>query len=358
MIPWIRPDLVHQKNRGHYFETSDLIIIALFSALGGIMSTFIGYLGNMINSMLFIPFGGGQIMAGLHTFWIVFIFLLTRRKVGTALLVGTIKGFIEFFSGSAHGIIVVILSGSQGLIIEIFVILFFASENRKILSLAAGLATSSNVLIQQIIFFNSQVPLYFIGLMLLISFISGIILGGFLPIYIYDLFEESSILNWRKPPHEMISRKSIKIIRLVIITVIILSEVTIFSYLIVRNQYSVQISGSLYNPYTFYPIDFIGQYRTVEAELRGDVVYTPPKNYTGVPLTAIITRGQPIPEFYYVRISASDGYFAIFNSTIIYSDQTIILTSTDIGLRVVAGNFHGSFWVQKVIRIEIIEIIP
>jgi energy-coupling factor transport system substrate-specific component len=332
-----------------------LIIIALFSALGGIFSTFIGYLGNMINSLLFIPFGGGQIIAGLHTFWIVFIYLLARRKAGTALLVGTVKGFIEFFSGSAHGIIVVILSGSQGLIIEIFVILFLASENKRVLSIAAGLATSSNVLIQQIIFFNSQIPFYFIGIMLLISFISGFIFGGFLPIYIYDLFEESSMLNWRKPPHEVISQKNIKILRLAIIIIIILSEVTVFSFLIVRNQHSAQVTGSVYNPYTFYPIDFIGQFKTVEAELRGDVSYFPPKNYTGVPLSVIIARGQPIPQAYNVRISASDGYYAFFNSTTIDNDQTIILTSTEIGLRVIAGNFHGSYWVHKVNRIEIIQ---
>ena len=58
-IPWVRSDLVHRKkDQNYYYETSDLVIIALFSGLGGILSTFVGYLGNLVNSFLGIPFGG------------------------------------------------------------------------------------------------------------------------------------------------------------------------------------------------------------------------------------------------------------------------------------------------------------
>ncbi len=355
-IPWMRPDLVHQKSRIHYYETSDLIIIALFSALGGIFSTFIGYLGNLINSFLPIPFGGGQILAGLHTFWIIFIYLLVKKKLGTALIVGIFKGFIEFFCGSAHGILVIILSGSQGLIIEIIIILFLASENKKILSLAAGLATASNVIIQQIIFFNSQVPIYFIGIIFFISLISGIILGGIFPIYLHHFFEETSILNWRKKPEKIISSRNLQVIRLSLVIIIIICEITIISYLVFQNRYSAQVTGSLYNPYTYYPADFIGEQISVEAELRGDVTYIPTRKYTGVPLSVVITKGQPITEVYNVKISASDGYYVFFNSTAINTDISIILVTNENGLRIVAGNYHGSFWIQKVNRIEVIAI--
>jgi len=356
-IPWVRPDLVHKRSRKYYYDTSDLIIIALFSALGGISSTFVGYLGNLINSFLPIPFGGGQVLAGLHTFWIIFIYLLVKRKMGTSLIVGIFKGFIEFFCGSAHGILVILISGSQGLVIEMIIILFLTYENKKVLSLAAGLATASNVIIQQIIFFNSQVPILFIGTIFTISFISGIVLGGIFPIYLHSFFEESSILNWRKKPSNIFQQKNMQMIRVGLIIIIVIFEITIISFLVFQNRHSVQITGSLYNPYTYYPVDFIGQEITIEAELIGDVTYIPTREYTGVPLSVIIARGQPIYELYTVKITASDGYFTYFNSTVIQTDSSLILETIDSGLRIVAGNFHGSFWVQKVAQIEILETV-
>jgi len=169
-IPWIRPDLVKRKKKEPYFQTSDLVIIAMFSSLGGIFSTFVGYLANLLNTLIGIPFGGGQILAGLHIFWLVFIFLLTDRKIGVTFSAGIFKGFVEFFTGNAHGLLVILLSSSQGLIIELILLVFLATKRNSIVAIAAGFAGLSNVLLQQLIFFNSQIPLTFIVLIGIISF--------------------------------------------------------------------------------------------------------------------------------------------------------------------------------------------
>ena len=58
--------------RKYYFSTKDLVTIALLSALGGVLSTYIGYLGNMVNHIIGVPFGAGQFLAGLHG--------ITRKK--------------------------------------------------------------------------------------------------------------------------------------------------------------------------------------------------------------------------------------------------------------------------------------
>ena len=127
----------------------------------------------------------------------------------------------------------------------------------------------------------------------------------------------------------------------------------IFSFLLSQNRFSVQITGDIYNPYTYYPADFLDRQITIEAELIGDVTYEPPKNYTGVPLYIIIDAAQPISENYIVEISASDGYYIELNSTEINNNPNLIITMESTGLRLIAGNFHGSYWVKKVVRINI-----
>lgn len=350
-IPWIRSDLIRREKILHYFDTGDLVIIALFSALGGISSTFIGYLGRLLNSILLMPFGAGQILAGLHVFWIVYIYLLTDRKIGTALLAGIIKGFVEFFAGSAHGILVIFISGSQGLVIEVFVILFLSTNSKLIISIASGFSSMSNVVIKQILLFNSQIPLYLIGIISLISFISGIIFGGLLSLSMFNLFRKSTILNWKKPLKRPAQLKHIKTIRIALIILLVVGEIGVFSYLAYQNRYSVEITGNVYNPYTLYLADFTQI--QVEAELIGDETYIPPRNYTGVSLRSVINKARPKSESYVVKIIASDGYFNEFNSTEILNDPTIILSSDETGIMIVAGNFHGSFWVKKVTKIEI-----
>jgi len=352
-IPWVRSDLVRLKKRQYYYETSDLVIIALFCALGGILSTFIGYLGNLINRILGIPFGGGQIIAGLHIFWIIFIYLLTNRKIGVAFFAGIVKGFVEFFSGSAHGILVLLISGTQGLIIEIILIIFLSSNNKLIISFASALASASNVFIQQLIFFNSQIPPLFIAFISSISFVSGFILGGLFPIAVFNLFNRSTVLNWRKIPKSPHHLKYIQILRISIVIILVIGEIGIFTFLLFQNRFSAQITGDIYNPYTYYPADFLDRQITIEAELIGDVTYEPPKNYTGIPLYVLIENAQPISEIYTVKIIASDGYFIEFNSTEIEENPFIILTMDSTGLRLIAGHFHGSYWVKKVVHIDI-----
>ena len=77
--------------------TREIATIAVLASLGGTLSTFVGYLGNIINLSLGIPFGAGQFLAGLHVFWIVLIrTLVPRNTAGTS--GGLLKGLIELFT--------------------------------------------------------------------------------------------------------------------------------------------------------------------------------------------------------------------------------------------------------------------
>ncbi len=355
-IPWIRPELVKRRRKNPYFQTSDLVIIALFSSLGGIFSTFIGYLANLLNSILGIPFGGGQVLAGLHIFWLVFIFLLTDKKVGVAFSAGVLKGFVEFFTGNAHGLLVILLSSSQGLIFELILILFLGTKRRSIIAIAAGFAGLSNVLLQQLLFFNSQIPITFIALIGLISFVSGITLGGLFPLSVFYIFNRSPILQWRKPLSSSTRYlRKIQAIRISIIVILLFAEVSVIVFLMSQNKYSIEITGEVYNPYTFYVGDF--PKITIEAELIGDVTYVPPKNYTGVPLYLAIEKAQPRLQIYYIQLRATDGYSVRFNSTEVDKNDNIIIASEDGRLRIVAGHYHGSYWIKNIASIELTALV-
>lgn len=190
-----------------YFETSDLVIIALLASLGGVLSTFISYLGKSISLIIGLPKGGGQIFSGLHILWFVLVFLNTDRKAGTVLLCGIIKGFIELFSASHLGVVVLYVSIGEALIFEI--VYFSLSILLKVgkwqdlgIILAAGLAAVSNIVIQINTFLGFTLPFEIFLLILVLCFISGMGFGGYLGLTLFQLFQQSGILNWRKDPKE------------------------------------------------------------------------------------------------------------------------------------------------------------
>ena len=49
--------------RRPYFVNRDLLIMAVLSGIGGVLSTYVGYLGNLLNRIFGVPFGAGQIFA-------------------------------------------------------------------------------------------------------------------------------------------------------------------------------------------------------------------------------------------------------------------------------------------------------
>jgi ABC-type thiamin/hydroxymethylpyrimidine transport system permease subunit len=189
----------------YYFETADLVIIALFAALGGISSSFIGTITRSIFQPLGLP-GFGQIVAGIHIFWYILVFLLTDRKIGAVTLTGMIKGCVELFAGSSLGIIAFLISLTGAFIFEIiYFALKFAVISSKIhthgISIAGGFASASNVLIQVETFLQmsskNNFPSEWVFIIFLLAFISGVGFGYLGLLFHYE-FEKTGILSWRK----------------------------------------------------------------------------------------------------------------------------------------------------------------
>lgn len=117
--------------------------------------------------------------------------------------------------GNPLGIIVVIISVGEATVFEIvYIVLLPISTSQRFdhikIVFAAGLATSANMIILLNILLGQGLPLQLILLMLIFSFISGIILGGYLGFIIFQLFQQSGLLDWRKElerPDDSFSRR-------------------------------------------------------------------------------------------------------------------------------------------------------
>ena len=136
----------------------------------------IGYLGNYLKTIPLLPLGTGQILAGLHLI-MVSISALRLKKLGTATITGTVKGLVEAFLFSFHGLPVIAMSGVQGVAIDIM-LQVFGYESKIGLIIGCGLAALSNVFFIQV-FLALPFTATIYMLMYTLSFISGVLLGAY-----------------------------------------------------------------------------------------------------------------------------------------------------------------------------------
>jgi ABC-type thiamin/hydroxymethylpyrimidine transport system permease subunit len=161
------------------FNSLDLSMIIVFSSLGGALSVPIGHLGNFLKTLPGLPIGVSQALSGIHVLWIILPIGLTRRT-GSGALTGLLKGLVELFMLSFHGVIVIPISIVEGIVAD----LVFAATRRfnKIsIYLAGALSSSSNVFIVKYIIIPS-LPLSIFITMYIISFISGLFFAGYIGI--------------------------------------------------------------------------------------------------------------------------------------------------------------------------------
>ncbi len=350
---------MNSSSPSYYFTTRNLVTIAVLSALGGALSTFVGYLGLLLNSAIGTPFGAGQFLSGLHVFWIVLAAGLLR-KPGTATAAGLLKGFVEFFTGSTHGLIVVLVSLIQGLIIDIG---FYAIGQRDSLPfwcIIGGFAAASNVLIFQLFFFSGA-PIIFLFLLCILAFSSGIIFGGYFGHATTYLVLESNIYRTSTSTTTMRSEDSVwrrlgpyRISALVFLIVIAFgaSLYMVFVWRPVFDPLSCEVVGQVAQPLRFSYFTYADQEVTFEAQLIGSVTQLPAQNYTGIQLNLILADAQPLSSATTLQVIASDGYSVFFSLESVSSDDEIILIIED-GLRLVAKNYPGSYWVEKVVSLVI-----
>ena len=68
------------------------------------------------------------------------------------------------------------------------------------------------------------------------------------------------------------------------------------------------MEGAVDNPISFQLSRFASQETTITAELKGQVTYVAPQEYTGVPIKAVLAEARPRAGAETLRVVAADGY--------------------------------------------------
>lgn len=354
----------------YYFSTKDLVTIALLSALGGVLSTYIGYLGNVVNHIVGVPFGAGQFMAGLHVIWIMLVLGITRKK-GAATATGLLKGIIELFLGGTHGVVIVVVSLVQGLIPDL--VLFRdkakAERNMTLYAVAGGLSSASNVLVFQAFFF-SGVPLFLIAMLCMLAAASGIIFGGWLVLEMLESLEFSGMIVGKKrivvddpKIHESAWTKDKKAKRrgalsmavmIAFLAAFTVGAVYYFMFVFdTTEKGTAEVTGAVGDPFTFVYSDFENREVVINAELIGSVTYVEPRDYEGIMLKDILGEANPDEGATQVYIHGRDGYYAVFDLEDVLGDDELVIILEDETLRVIAANYEGAYWVEDVVKVEV-----
>ena len=346
-------------------NTREIATLAILSSLGGALSTFVGYLGNIINLSLGVPFGAGQFLAGLHVFWIVLIRVLVPRN-GAGTFGGLLKGTVEMFTGSTHGIVIVIVSLVQGMLIDTFASFRGKPEgagtgSQIIWWSGAGLAAASNVIVFQIFYF-AGIPTLYIFIISLLAFCSGVIFAGYFAWETLEFLNDAGVMPYHlssmrtspsPPDKRSMVRRNIPAIT---ITLFLVIGSTIYMTSIVHlgaDPNACEIEGLVETPYSFTTSMFANQTVTVEAELIGAYTQLPLANYTGVLVSTILNHAGLLPDAEWLMVIAVDGYSIPFQLDSIMDDTQFLLTNADDGLWLIAAQYDGSQWVRQVTTLQV-----
>ena len=333
-------------------DTRDLVLIALLAAVGGVLSTYIGYLGNLVNRLFGVPFGAGQLIAGLHALWPLLARLLIGR-FGSGTLTGLLKGVVELFAGGTHGVIIVIVSLVEGILVDSGLGIL-RRRSLPLTMLAGGVASASNVFVFQAIYF-SGVSIAFIFVMAGLSFLSGVLLGGYLAWDVEGLLVSSRIVRRADITPRRRGAWWRHAVALVVATGLLGGGIAYYVNVFdpFADPSTARIEGSVEFPFVFRYDEWMDGETTIRTELRGAATYVPAADYRGIPLWAVLQRAAPTADAEIVHAIASDGYEASFELSVIAERDDILLVLEDEGLRLVVPGFDGAFWVRRVRRIDL-----
>lgn len=341
------------ENRKHLLDVRGIVLVALLAAVGGVLSAYIGYIGNLINRLFGVPFGAGQLIAGLHVVWPLLARSLTGR-FGSGTLTGLTKGMVEFLAGGTHGVVIVIVSLVEGLLVDVGMGIS-RRQSLTVMMLTGAVASASNVFLFQAIYF-SGVSLSFILVMAGLSLVSGAFFGGYLAWDLRRLLVASRLVvktSMPVPKRRVAWRKHL--VTLAVVIGVLAGGA--YYYIAVYDPFAApdtaRVQGAVLAPFTLRYEEWSDRAVTITAELRGSVSYVPPREYTGIPLRKIIDHAQPKDDATTLRVIAEDGYEARFELASVIDDETLVLSLDDGRLRLIAAAYDGAHWVRRVTSLVI-----
>lgn len=188
------------KQRQPIFSVHELLIIAALAALGGVTGTALGLAGQSLRAVLGGIPGGLQFLAGIHVLWLVLAAGLVRHS-GAATATGLLKGTVELLSGSPHGLVVLLMSGLAGLVVDAVWALCGRRDRLPVYVLAGGAGAASNLVIYKLVFSLPSQPIVGMALAALatVAFVSGAVLAGLLGWSLLDGLRRAGVAGAQRP---------------------------------------------------------------------------------------------------------------------------------------------------------------
>jgi len=337
-----------ENNKSFYFTTHDLLIMAVLASLGGVTSTYINALGDLVQAALGFP-GGTQWAAGFHVLWIVIAYGIVQ-KPGTGIVIGLLKGAVELLSGNSHGIIILLVDLVAGILVDFGFLLFRNKRSLLAYILAGGLATGSNVLVFQIF---ATIPLNILGLsaiaiLFILATLSGIVFAGLLPYWLINMLTNAGVV---KLP--MQTEKKQKLGWIILFSTLIFAIV--FTFVLIgtlKGTETVNISGAVESTIAFPNNELNIKKVTRQMEYRGILT-----SYEGYSLSEIINYAEPHKDMNTVLLEASDGYAFMISADELNENENILLVQQGRGQNAsfdIVGPESSKAWVRNLIDIRLI----
>ena len=337
----------NSKNR-FYFTTRDLLIVAVMAALGGVTSTYINALSDVVHAFLGFP-GGSQWAAGLHVIWIVLAMGMIQ-KPGAGIIAGLLKGAVELMSGNSHGVIILLINLVAGLLVDFGFLIFTKKRSLLPYLLAGGLASGSNVLVFQLF---ATLPQNILGLtaifiLFFVALVSGVIFAGLIPYQLLITLEKANVIKVKeKPQHNK------KHVWLILLGVLILAALFAV-FLRISNQGSptIQVLGAVDSSWEFPSEENTIDIVTRKMDYRGVMT-----EYSGYPLLEIVQFANPHQDADTLLIEASDGYAFLISFEELQNNENILLVKQGRGKDAsfdVVGPASSKAWIRKVDNLTII----
>jgi energy-coupling factor transport system substrate-specific component len=338
-----------KQKHTYYFSTRDLLMMAALAALGGVASTYVNAVGDLLQSVLGFA-GGMQWAAGFHVLWLVLAVGLTR-KLGAGTVTGVLKGVVELLSGNTHGLLVVLVDIVAGLLVDVGFLPFRDKDKLPAYLVAGGLAAASNVLVFQL-FAALPVDILSYGLIILLSgvaFISGMIFAGLLGHLLIGALRRAGVVKDISAP--IVTRRS----HYIALVCAVLLTAALWGYLrhALRGPATVHIGGAVAAPYD-YPTEH-GDIPQVTAESTMRDVSA---QYEGVPVRALIERAGAHPNADLALVQASDGYAFFLGMDEVRENEGLLLSpqgkdAEDLTYNIV-GARNSKAWVRGVMTITVV----
>jgi ABC-type thiamin/hydroxymethylpyrimidine transport system permease subunit len=123
------------------------------------------------------------------------------RHSGAATATGLLKGTVELLSGNPHGLVVLLMSGLAGLVVDAVWLLCGRRDRLAVYVLAGGAGAASNLVVFKLVFSLPSQPVVGVALaaLAMVAFVSGAVLAGLLGWSLLDGLRRAGVAGAQRP---------------------------------------------------------------------------------------------------------------------------------------------------------------